>query len=156
MNVTATLIVQIFTFALLVWFIMRFLWGPLTSLMEERQRRIADGLAAAEKGKHKLELAEKRATDVLRKAKAQASDILAQAERRAAEIVDEARVEARVEAERILTAARSDIEQERNRAREDLRASVGNLVVMGASKILEKEIDARAHARLLADAVKQL
>ncbi|MEE8216896.1 MAG: F0F1 ATP synthase subunit B [Acidiferrobacterales bacterium] len=156
MNVTATLIVQIFTFALLVWLIMRFLWGPLTSLMEERQRRIADGLAAAEKGKHKLELAEKRATDVLRKAKAQASDILAQAERRAAEIVDEARGEARVEAERILTAARSDIEQERNRAREDLRASVGNLVVMGASKILEKEIDARAHARLLADAVKQL
>ncbi len=156
MNVTATLIVQIFTFALLVWFIMRFLWGPLTSLMEERQRRIADGLAAAEKGKHDLELAEKRATDVLRKAKAQASDILAQAERRAAEIVDEARGEARVEAERILTAARSDIEQERNRAREDLRASVGNLVVMGASKILEKEIDARAHARLLADAVKQL
>jgi len=128
----------------------------LTSLMEERQRRIADGLAAAEKGKHDLELAEKRATDVLRKAKAQASDILAQAERRAAEIVDEARGEARVEAERILTAARSDIEQERNRAREDLRASVGNLVVMGASKILEKEIDARAHARLLADAVKQL
>lgn len=156
MNVTATLIVQIFTFALLVWFIMRFLWGPLTSLMEERQRRIADGLAAAEKGKHDLELAEKRATDVLRKAKAQASDILAQAERRAAEIVDEARGEARVEAERILTTARSDIEQERNRAREDLRASVGNLVVMGASKILEKEIDARAHARLLADAVKQL
>lgn len=156
MNVTATLIVQIFTFALLVWLIMRFLWGPLTSLMEERQRRIADGLAAAEKGKHELELAGKRATDVLRKAKAQASDILAQAERRAAEIVDEARGEARVEAERILTAARSDIEQERNRAREDLRASVGNLVVMGASKILEKEIDARAHARLLADAVKQL
>ena len=156
MNVTATLIVQIFTFALLVWLIMRFLWGPLISLMEERQRRIADGLAAAEKGKHDLELAEKRATDVLRKAKAQASDILAQAERRAAEIVDEARGEARVEAERILTTARSDIEQERNRAREDLRASVGNLVVMGASKILEKEIDARAHARLLADAVKQL
>ncbi len=156
MNVTATLIVQIFTFALLVWFIMRFLWGPLTSLMEERQRRIADGLAAAEKGKHELELSEKRAADVLRDVRSKAADIIAHAERRAAEIVDEAKGHAKIEAERILAVAKSDIEQEQNRAREELRTAVAELVVMGASQILEQEIDAKVHAKLLDNAIKQL
>ncbi|MFQ5994650.1 MAG: F0F1 ATP synthase subunit B [Acidiferrobacterales bacterium] len=156
MNVTVTLIVQMVTFGMLVWFIMRFLWGPLTSLMEERQTRIADGLAAAEKGKHDLELAEKRATAALRQAKSQAADIITHAERRAAEIVDGAKGEAKVETERIMAAARSEIHQERNRAREDLRGAVADLVVLGASRILEKEIDAKSHGKLLEDAVKQL
>jgi F-type H+-transporting ATPase subunit b len=155
-NVTATLFGQIITFAVLVWFIMHFLWKPLIGLMEERQRRIADGLAAAEKGKHDLELAEKRARDALRDSKTQASDIISHAERRAAEIVDQAKDEAKVEAERILAATRSEIEQERNRAREELRASVANLVVLAASKILEKEVDAKVHAKLLENAVTQL
>ncbi|MFQ6021587.1 MAG: F0F1 ATP synthase subunit B [Acidiferrobacterales bacterium] len=156
MNVTVTLIVQIITFGLLVWFIMHFLWGPLTNLMEERQHRIADGLAAAEKGKHDLELAEKRAIEALRKAKAQASDIITHAERRAAEIIDDARGEAKTETERILTAAKQDIEQQSNRAREELRGSLAELVVTAASKVLEKEVDPKAHSRLLDDTVKQL
>ncbi len=156
MNVTVTLIVQIITFGLLVWFIMRFLWGPLTNLMEERQRRIADGLAAAEKGKHELELAEKRATQALRDAKAKASDIITHAERRAAEIVDEAKGEAKSEAERIVVAAKQDIEQQRNRAREELRLSLAELIVSAASKVLEKEIDPKAHSRLLDETAKRL
>ena len=156
MNVTVTLIVQMFTFALLVWFIMRFLWEPLTGLMQEREKRIADGLAAGEKGRHDLELAEKRAQEVLRGAKQQASDIISHAERRAAEIVDAAKGDAKTEAERVMIAARSEIDQERNRAREELRHALSGLVVAAASKILEKEVDAKAHAKLLDNAVKQL
>lgn len=156
MNVTVTLVVQIFTFALLVWFIMRFLWEPLTGLMQEREKRIADGLAAGEKGRHDLELAEKRAQEVLRGAKQQASDIISHAERRAAEIVDAARGDAKTEAERVMMAAQSEIDQERNRAREELRRALSKLVIAAASKILEKEVDAKAHAKLLDNAVKQL
>jgi F-type H+-transporting ATPase subunit b len=155
-NVTVTLIVQIFSFGLLIWFVMRFLWEPLTNLMTEREKRIADGLAAAEKGKHDLELAEKRARDALRDAKTQASEIITHAERRAAEIVDEAKAGAKVEAERIVAAADGEIEQERNRAREELRASLVQLVVAAASKILEKEVDAKTHARLIENTVKHL
>lgn len=156
MNVTVTLIVQIFSFALLVWFMMRFLWRPLSGLLEERQKRIADGLAAAEKGRHDLELAEKRAAEILRETKTQAADIVSHAERRAAEIVDHAKGEAKVEAERIVTAARGEVEHERNRAREELRSAVAQLVVLAASKILEKEVDAKAHSRMLEKAIEQL
>ena len=101
-------------------------------------------------------LLRKPARDALRDAKTQASEIIAHAERRAAEIVDEAKAGAKVEAERIVAAAGSEIEQERNRAREELRASVAQLVVAAASKILEKEVDAKAHARLLEGTIKQL
>jgi F-type H+-transporting ATPase subunit b len=154
--VNLTLFGQMLTLAVLVFFVWRYLWGPITRLMEERTKRIADGLAAAEKGKHDLELAEKRARDVLRDAKTQASDIVSQAERRAVEVVEQAKGEGRVEAERILSAARSEIEQEQNRAREELRGAVANLVVLAASKILEKEIDAKAHAKLLEKAAQEL
>jgi F-type H+-transporting ATPase subunit b len=144
------------TFAVLVYFIWRFLWDPITQMMADRTKRIADGLAAAEKGRHELDLAEKRAADVLRDARSKASEVIAHAERRAAEMVDEAKAEAKAEAQRIVTAARGDIEQEQNRAREELRAALADLVVMAASKILEKEIDAKAHAKLLDSAIKQL
>lgn len=156
MNITATLIGQVLTFAVLVWFIMRYLWGPLTQLMQDRQRRIADGLAAAERGKHERELAEKRALEILRKAKADATGVIGLAEKRAAEIAEEAKNQARTEAERILHAARADIDQEINRAREQLRAVVSELAVAGAAKILEKEIDEKAHAGLVESVVKQL
>jgi len=144
------------TFALLVWFTMKYVWPPLTQAMAERQKRIADGYAAAERGKHELELAEKRATEVLREAKVKASEIIDHAERRSTEISDEAKVQAKVEAERILASARSEIEQDIGRAREELRARLGELVVAGASKILEKEVDAKAHAKVLDEVVKQL
>jgi F-type H+-transporting ATPase subunit b len=149
MNVNATLLVQIATFLGLVWFVMKFLWGPLTQMMEDRKQRVADGLAAAERGKHEQELAEKRAKGTLHDAKEKAAEIIAKAEQRAAEIVEEAKREAKTEGERLLTAARAEVGQEATRAREQLRDQVSKLVVDGAEKILRKEINAAEHERLL-------
>lgn len=156
MNVTATLFGQMITFAVLIWFVNRFLWGPLTQLMEQRNKRIADGLAAADKGRRELELAERQKDEIEREARRRASEILAQAEKRAAEIIDEAKTQARAEADRILTAARADVTQEVNRAREQLRESIASLAVLGAKRIIEKEIDPKAHAKLLESVVNQL
>jgi len=155
-NVTATLFGQMITFAVLVWFVSRFLWGPLTRMMADRNQRIADGLAAAEKGKRELELAEQRKQEMLRETKNQTAEILAQAERRAMEIVEEAKGQAKTEAERILSAAKADIGQEVNRAKEQLRASVAQLAVAAAGKIIEKEIDPNTHAKLLDGVIRQL
>ncbi len=156
MNINATLLIQIVAFILLIWFVNKVLWGPLTKLMAERQKRIADGLSAAEKGKHELELAEQRAKDVLKDAKAQAANILAQAEKRANEIVEDAKIKAQEEAERIKTAAQAEIEQEIAQAREQLRQEVAELVVTGAEKILQKEVDAKAHEKLLNSLVQSI
>lgn len=156
MNINLTLFGQTITFVVFVWFCMKFVWPPLTRVLDERRKNIADGLAAAERGKRELELAETRRQDMLRETKAQVSDIIALAEKRAAEIVDEAKGQARSEAERILTAARNDIAQEVNRAKEQLRTAVAELAVVGAAKIVEKEIDAKTHARLLDTVIAQL
>ena len=156
MNFTATLLAQIITFGVLVWFVQRFLWGPLTNLMEARKKRIADGLAAADRGKHDKELAQQRAKEVLQDAKAQASEIVGQAQKRAAAIVEEAKGDARVEGARLLTAARSEIDQETSRAREQLREHVAMLAVAGAEKILKREIDAAAHKGVVDSLAEQL
>ena len=156
MNITATLLGQMVAFALLIWFVNKVLWGPMNNLLTERQKRIADGLAAGEKGKHELELAEKRAKEELQAAKGQASEILAQAEKRASEIIEEAKGDARVEGERMLTAARAEIEQETNRAREQLRDQVATLAAAAAGKILASEVDEKKHADLLKDLVAQI
>lgn len=156
MNVTATLIAQIATFAVLVWFINAFLWGPMTKMMEDRRKRIADGLAAAERGKHEQELAEQRAKEVIHEAKQQAADILAQAQKRANEIVEEAKANARNEGDRLLAAANAEIEQEVYRAKEQLRGQVVSIAVAGAAKVLSREIDAKAHDALLKDLVAQI
>lgn len=156
MNITATLIIQIITFGLFVWFTMRFIWRPLTGIMDERSKRIADGLAAAERGQHDQELAQKRAAETLHEAKQQAADILNQAQKRAGEIVEEAKNEARAEGERLVAAAQAEIEQEVNRAKEQLRAQVSTIAVAGAEKVLKREIDAKAHADLLNELVAQI
>lgn len=156
MNIGATLIGQMITFGLLVWFTMKFVWPPLLKAMAERQQRIADGLAAAEKGKRDLELAQRQVQEALHQARAQAGDIVAQAEKRGVEIVDEAKTQAKVEAERVTQGARQELEREINKAREQLRHAVADLAVAGASRILGKEVDKKAHARLLDDLVKQL
>ena len=117
---------------------------------------IGIAMAAGEKGKHELELAERRAGDVVREAKGKAGEILSQAEKRAGEVIDEAKNQAKSEAEGILVAARAEIDRERNAAREQLRQQVAALAVAGAARILEKEIDAKSHAKLLDDVVKQL
>lgn len=149
MNVNATIIGQLITFWILIWFVMKYVWGPITAMMEARTKRIADGLAAGERGKHELELASKRGSEVLVEARHKASEIIAQADKRAGEIVEEAKMNAKAEGERLLTGARAEIEQEVFRAKEGLRQQVAELAVAGAEKILRREIDAQAHAELL-------
>lgn len=151
MNVTATLFGQMFTFLVLVWFVNQFLWGPMTKMMQERKARIADGLAAGERGKHELELAKKKAADDIRDAKRQAADILAGAKKQATENIEESKEQARIEGQKQLDAAKAEIEQERSRAREQLREEVVTLATVMAEKVLAREIDASAHS----DFVKQ-
>ena len=156
MNITATLIGQMVAFILLIWFVNKLLWGPLSQMMADRQRRIAEGLAAAEKGRHEKELAEKGAKETLRKVKAQAAEILTQAEKRASEIVEEAKLAGRSEGQRIVSAAHAEIDQEINRAKEQLRGQVAAIAVAGAEKILGREIDTKTHNDLLNQLVAQI
>jgi len=156
MNITVTLFGQMAAFILLIWFVNKVLWGPVSEMLDARQKRIADGLAAADKGKHELELSEKRVAEVLRDAKSQAAEIIAQAEKRAGEVVEESKDDARKEAERILTAAHADVEQEFNRVKEDLRGQVAAIAVSGATKILGREIDQNAHNDLMKDLITQI
>jgi F-type H+-transporting ATPase subunit b len=149
MNFNATLIGQSITFVLFVWFCMKYVWPPIMNALETRKKQIADGLAAADRGKHELELAAKKAGDNMRDAKAQAAGVIAQAEKRAAQMVEEAKTAAKEEGERQLAAAQANIAQETNRARETLREQVANLAVAGAEKILRREVNAQTHADLL-------
>lgn len=154
MNINLTLIAQLVSFAVFVWFTMRFVWPPLVQAMDERKAKIADGLAAAERGAHEQELAEKRAAETIVQAKQQAAEIKANAEKQASMIVEEAKNKAQEEGSRQLAAAQAEIEQETNKAREQLRGKVAELAIVGAEKILRKEIDANAHKDIV-DAVAQ-
>ena len=156
MNINLTLIGQLIAFVVFVWFTKKYVWTPIIAALNERKSRIADGLAAAERGQHEQELAKERAVEELRKAKTQAAEIINQANRRAGEIVDEAKEHARVEGSRILVAAQAEIEQETNRAREALRGKVAELAVSGAEKILRREINAEAHSEVLDTVARQL
>ncbi|ABB73614.1 F-type H+-transporting ATPase subunit b [Nitrosospira multiformis ATCC 25196] len=156
MNINFTLISQAMAFAIFIWFTVRFVWPPLMRAIENRQKTIAEGLAAGERGKRELELASQRSGDVVREAKQRASDIIAQAEKRAAEIVDEAKVAAREEGDRILVGAKAEVEQEVFRAKEVLRQQVAGLALAGAAKILRREVDEKAHAELLASLKAEL
>lgn len=156
MNITVTLIAQMLAFGLLIWFVNKVMWGPLSGIMEARQKRIADGLAAAEKGKHEQELAEKRATELLKEAKDQAQEIVAQGQKRASELVEEAKDTARAEGDRIVAAANAELEREVNQAKEALRVQVAAIAVAGAEKVLKREIDAKAHETLLNDLAAQI
>jgi F-type H+-transporting ATPase subunit b len=155
-NVTATLFGQIFTFAVLVWFVMRYLWEPIIRMLEDRKKRIADGLAAADRGHHEKELAEKRAKELLQKAKEQAGEIIAQAQRRAAEIVEESKDDARAEGQRLITAAQAEIEQLLNQTKEQLRHQVVGLALAGAEQILTREVDSNEHNKMLEKLATQL
>ncbi len=156
MNINATLIAQAIMFVLFVAFCMKFVWPPIVAALENRKKQIADGLAAAERGKHDMELAAKRAAEVLREAKEKASEIVAHAEKRGAEIVEEEKAKARQEAERIITGAKAEIEQEVFRAREQLRTQVSAVALAGAGKILGREVDAKAHNDLLEKLVTEI
>ena len=156
MNINLTLIGQSITFAIFVWFCYAYIWPPLVTALTERQKKIADGLAAAERGQHEKELAEKKAAGYLKDAKGQASDIITQAQKRANEIVDEAKGDARTEADRIKAGADAEIEQEINRARESLRQEVVTLAIAGAEKVLKREVDKDAHSSSLNELSAQL
>lgn len=156
MNINATLLGQTIMFALFVWFCMKFVWPPIMAALEARKKQIADGLAAAERGKHDLELAAHRSADILREAKEKAAEIIAQGDKRASEIVEAAKVQANVESERIVNAAKAEIEQEIFRAKEQLRTQVTAVALAGAGKILGREIDAKAHNDLLDKLVAEI
>ncbi len=156
MNINLTLFLQMISFAVFVWFTMKFVWPPIVKALEARKAAISEGLAAAERGKHDQALAQQKAKGVLKKAKAQASEIVGQAQKRSGEIIDEAKSDARAEGERILVAARAQVDQEVNHAREQLREKVAALAIAGAEKILSREIDAAAHKRVVESLVKEL
>lgn len=156
MEFNATLLGQAITFAVLVWFTMKFVWPPLTNMMDARAKRIADGLSAAERGKQDLEAAEKRIADELRRARQQATEIVQASEKRAHQIVEEAADAARAESARIMAEASTALDQEIMRTKEALRQQVAELVVSGAQQILRREIDPAKHADLLASIKAEL
>jgi F-type H+-transporting ATPase subunit b len=149
MNINLTLIAQALAFALFIWLTIKFIWPVLMRAIEQRQKTIADGLAAGERGKQELEAAGKRAHEELAKAQARVGEIIASADKRDAQMLDEAKAAARAEAERIIVAAKADIDQQVARAKEMLREQVAELAVAGAEKILRREVNAKTHAEML-------
>ena len=156
MNLNATIFFQMLVFFVLGWFTMKFVWPPLTKAMDERRQKIADGLAAAEKGKADLAQAQARISLIEASAKTETHARMADAEKQAAALIDQARREAEAERARILAQAKQDAAQEAQRARDALRADVAVLAVKGAEQILKREVDARAHAELLDQLKAQL
>jgi F-type H+-transporting ATPase subunit b len=156
MDINLTLIGQSISFLVFVWFCMKFVWPPIVAALDERTKKIADGLAAAERGQHEQELAQKRAAETLHEAKQQAAEILGQANKRAAEIVEEAKTDARTEGERLVEAAKAEIEQEVNRAKEQLRQQVASVALAGATKVLEREVDEQTHRDMLSQLAAQI
>ena len=149
MSINATLIIQMIVFAILVWFTMKFVWPPITAALDERVKKIAEGLSAADKAKSELAAANKRVEVQLSAARDDAAKRLADAERLAQQMVEEAKTRASEEAAKIIASARAEAEQESVKAREALREQVAGLAVKGAEQILRKEVNADVHAELL-------
>ena len=149
MDVNATLIGQAIVFIILIWFTVKFIWPPLLGAIEQRQTKIAEGLAAAERGQKDLSEAQNRANEVIREARERANQIIDHAQHRANELIEQAKGTATQEGQRLLAVAQQQIELESTRAREALRRDVAQLAVSTASKLLEREIDAHKHAELI-------
>ena len=156
MSINATLIGQMITFTLLVWFTMKYIWPPLISAIEERKSKIAEGLAAAEKGQEDMELAAKKAADVIKEAKQQSADIVALAQKRANEIVEESKGTAKTEGVRMIEAAQAQIEQDMQKAQEKMRKEVSALALKAAGQILQQEVDKAKHKELLGKVSEEL
>ncbi len=156
MSINATLIGQMITFTLLVWFTMQYVWPPLIEALEERRKQISEGLAAAEKGQEEIVLAEEKAKQILKDAKAESANILALAEKRKNEVVDESKEIAKLEAEKIIASAKSQIEQEMQQAKEGLRKEVSSLALKAAEQILQEEVDKTKHKDIISKVSKQL
>lgn len=156
MSINATLIGQMMTFTLLVWFTMQYVWPPLIEALEARKNKIAEGLEAAEKGQQDLLLAEKKAKTILKDAKAESARIITLAQKRANEVLEEAKVNARLEGEKLLEVAKGQIEQTIQQAKENLRKEVSSLALKAAEQILQEEIDKEKHKKLLGKVSAQL
>ncbi len=156
MDINLTLVVQMLVFGAFVWFTMKFVWPPLVKALDERQAKIADGLAAAERGRRELELAQHRVKDEMKQAKVQASEVIDKANRRAASIIDEAKDNARQEAQQLAKVANEHISQEVNRAKDTLRKQVAALAVAGAEKILAREIDEKMNHSLVDNLIEEI
>jgi F-type H+-transporting ATPase subunit b len=156
MNPNITLLGQMISFAILIWFTVKFIWPPLTKAIEERQQKIADGLAAADRAKAELEQGEAKAAEELKAARTKANEIIEQAHQRANQIIDQAKNDAIAEANRQKAVAEAEIVAAANRAKEDLRKQVSALAVSGAEKLLKREIDANAHKALIDELAAQL
>lgn len=156
MNLNATIIGQSIAFFVFVWFCMKYVWPPITSILEERQRKIAEGLEAAERAQKDLDLAQNKAAEELRDAKRQGAELIEQANKRANQIIDEAKEKARDEGQRLIAAAKAEIEMEVQRAREGLRAQVAAIAVAGAERILESSIDQAANEELVKKLASEL
>ena len=156
MDINMTLLGQTIAMIVFVWFCMKFIWPPLLEAIEERQEKIAEGLAAADKGQESLEKATAEATGIIDEARKQATTILDQANARANEIVADGKSDGVKERERQLSAAKAEIEQEANRAREELRGQVSAIAVASAEKILEREIDGKQHEDILGKLAAEL
>ncbi|RUO27004.1 F0F1 ATP synthase subunit B [Aliidiomarina minuta] len=156
MDINATLIGQSIAFVFFVLFCMKYVWPPLNNAIEERQKKIADGLAASERAEKDLEKAQSLATEELNKAKAQAAELIEQARKRGAKIVDDETQRAHEEREKIIASGHTEIEAERNRARDDLRKQVAMLAIAGAEKIIEREVDASKQSDIVEKLVAEL
>lgn len=156
MDINATLILQMIAFAVFVWVMMKFALPPIVKGMKDRETRIADGLAAADKGSKSLLEASAKSEEALKAARQQAQEIVGSASKQAGQILEKAKLDAESEKARIVAAGRAEVERELGQARDALRKQVGELAVAGAGRILKREIDAKAHAELLADLAAQV
>ena len=156
MNPNITLLGQMISFAILIWFSVKFIWPPLIKAIEERQQKIAEGLAAADNAQKNLAQADAKVADELKTARAKANEIIEQAHQRANALIDAAKADAIAEGARQKALAEAEIEAAANRAKEDLRKQVSVLAVTGAEKLLKREIDANAHKALIDDLAAQL
>lgn len=156
MSINATLLGQMIVFGVFVWFTMKFIWPPLLQAMQDRQKRISEGLAAAERGARELNEATEKAENLLREAREQAQEILGNAQKQANEAIERSREEAREEGERLKAAAREEIDQAVAHAKDELRREVGQLAVVGAERILRREVDEDAHNDIVDDLVANI
>ena len=156
MNLNLTLFAQAITFALFIWFTVKFVWPPLLRAIEARQKTIADGLAEAERGRSSLADAQKQTDQLLREARERAQELVAAAEKSASQRIEESKSQAKAEGDRLVAAAHAQIEQEVQAAKQQLREQVAQLAVAGAEKILRREVDARSHADMLNQLKAQL
>jgi F-type H+-transporting ATPase subunit b len=155
-NINLTLIIQMIVFALVVWFTMSKIWPTLMRSIEERQRKIAQGLAAADRGEQELQRAREGAEAILREARERGGQIIEQAQHRANDILEQARVSATQEGQRLVAAAHQQIGLEASQAREGLRREIGGIAVAAAAKLLEREIDPRTHEELISKLAAQI